>query len=182
MWHDYPADIDLDAQLVIILGVGIDFEDPKSLGYKNTDMFSGWGSQQGLLATCHGSIDGVNIVKTTVHRHRYVTIVRISEAKDDIRNSRKRYADRIATKHPDVIEKVREDDLALKELVASCVTDSLLKDTETLKLTMAINIRGGWRDSSTLALDDCIGVIKLLLQCGSCYIVKSEDNTTWCVD
>lgn len=181
MWHDAPVDIDLEAQLVIILAGGIDFEDPKGLGYMKANRFSGWGSQKGLLATCRGSIAEGNVVQTTVHRH--VTIGRVSKAKDDVRNILKRYADGIAAEHPDAIEKVREDDLALKELISSHITESLLKDTETLELMTTINVRGGWGDSNSLALDDCIGVIKFLVQYGSCYIIKrSEDNITWCVD
>lgn len=181
MWHDAPVAIDLDAQLVIILEGGIDFEDPKSLGYKKTDRFSYWGSQQGLLATCRGSINEFNIVQTTVHRH--VTITRVSKAKDEARNILKRYADGLAAKHPDTIEKVLEDDSALKELVASYITDSLLKDTETLELMTAINVRGGWGDRTTLALDDCIDVIKLMVQYRSCCMIRrSEDNISWCID
>lgn len=181
MWHDAPVDIDVDAQLIIILEGGIDFEDPKSLSYKRTDRFSVCGSQKGLLATYRGSIDEVNIVQTTVHRH--VTIGRVSKAEDEIRNILKRYADRVAAEYPDAIEKVREDDPALKELVASYTTDSLLKDTKTLELRTAINVRSGWGDSNTLAFDDCIGTIKFLVQYGSCYIIRRlEDDIAWCVD
>ncbi|KAI7775871.1 uncharacterized protein LA080_006162 [Diaporthe eres] len=138
MWHDAPVDIDLDAQLVIILEGGIDFEDPRNLGYMKADRFSIWGSQKGLLA-------------------------RVSKAKDEVRNYLRRYADGVTAKHPDAIEKVREDDSALKELIESYITEKLMKDTEILELMTAINVRGGWGGSNTLAFDDCIGFIAFLV-------------------
>lgn len=180
-WHDYPAILDPDEHLVILTEGRDDFNNGTDPSYKRVDRFSKLGNQWGLIATYSGTIGAGDTVQTTVHRH--VELTRLSKAGDEVRNALKTYADEVAAAHSKTVERLREDDKALRELVVMHVEDRLRRDTETMELMKAINVHDGWGDGDTLAFNDCIFLVKWMVQYGPCYVVQRfESNMTWCVD
>ena len=137
-----------------------------------------------LITSSKEDSNNKDVMPVTVHRHLKVTLA--SRAAQKVRTLLKVCADEICeTNSVQALEELRgEEDLqGLKSLVSEAVTSYLHERPCVLELMKDINENCGWGGSEQLATDDCIAVVRALVEVGPCYVfVEADDSVTWCVD
>ena len=142
------------------------------------DKFVSQGHMKGLLASYgHEQKDGHPLL--TIHRHLDFYLAPVSNY--EIYPPLKLCAEKVCDDYSEVLVSLRADKEGLHKLV-STITHRFLEDTpEALVMVRASNEYHGWGDSSDVAVNDCIRIVKSLVKLGPCGRISKANQSGWCV-
>ena len=123
-----------------------------------------------------------------VSAYHHVTLGLSLRRHCDVWNQMKAYAGQLTYDHREALRGLQQDHCAPEDasLVERFVTlqlgDTLRKYERLLHLVQSDNVYHGWKDSLTLAFDDCIEIICRSVRYEHCSDTHKVDSTVWCID